>query len=241
MESFLEFDQIYFDAQLLDGRTRMSFFTECVDNEESLSSLVEDQAIRWLFMNNIIKEIFVGKFFKNPKNIEIYFGLQEPFTIKNKIPGDIDILLVDTEFPEKPIAIECKRVKAIVINEEESKINNVNKIKHGVIQANKYQSLGFYKSFLMIIILDDGRKSEEKNVMLRSTKSIKLKQVYSMPWEEPLHEDVGIVFIRITQMTGKHYNLQAGFGICIDKEAKPIEQNQNMTEKISKLISFNQQ
>lgn len=72
--------------------------------------------------------------------------------------------------------------------------------------------------------------------MLRNSKWHEVEEVYDMPWNEPLNQDVGIIFIKVTQPTGKHFNEMAGIGICIDKNANGQEQTTSMTNKIKELI-----
>ena len=230
------FKQIYYDVQPIGGKTKVSFFTEKKKNDVSVTSMSEDQAIKWLFQNESFRQFFIKDFFGNSNNIRSYFGLTEPFTTRNKKPGDIDLLLVNPNRPDKSIAFECKRVKALSIDNYSSKINNVEKIRHGVIQANKYQSLGFHQSYLLIILLDDGRHYNTPNTLFRNTSTDQLTHMYDIPWNEPLNNDVGIIFIKVNQTTSNHINLTGGIGFCIDKLAKPLEQTSSMTNKIKDLI-----
>jgi hypothetical protein len=239
MKRQMTFKQVFYDVQPIGDKTTVSFFTETNKNDETVTLMSEDQAIKWLFQNKPFRQLFIGGFFGDTKNIKTYFGLTEPFTTKNKKPGDIDLLFVDPDQPDKSVAFECKRVKALSIDNQTSKINNAEKIKHGVIQANKYQSLGFHQSYLVIILLDDGRHYNSPNILFRNTSTEQLKRVYDIPWNEPLHNDVGIIFITINQPTGNHINLTGGLGFCIDKLAQPLEQTVSMTNKIIDLIKYN--
>lgn len=238
MRQLMIFKQMFSDTQFTGGRTDIPFFIESEQDEESVTSMTEDQAVKWLFHNSSFQQFFIKDFFENAKNVKTYFGLSEPFTIKNKKPGDIDLLLVDPDRPDKSIAFECKKVKAYTIDEETAKVNNTEKIRHGVIQANKYQSLGFHQSYLLIILLDDGRHSKTPNILLRNTNMDQLKRLYEIPWNEPLNNDIGIVFINVNQISGNHINQTRGLGFCIDKQAQPLEQTTAMTNKIKELLKL---
>jgi len=184
--------------------------------------------------------MFLPDFFDNPNNVKSYFGLTEPFTQKNKKPGDIDLLLVDTDNPDKAIAFECKRVKAVSLENQTAKVNNTGKIKHGVLQVNKYQKLGFHQTYLMIILLDDGRNYKTPNTLFRSSANIdELKQLYDLPFNEPLNNDTGVIFIIVNQPTGKDINLTGAIGFCLDKFAELHEQKKSLTNKIEELIKQN--
>lgn len=234
METTLYFKQIYYDRQQLNQVGKTHFFTESEDYEESVSSLTEGQAVAWLFRTPTLQRFFIEEFFEYSSSIKVYSEIEEPITEKNKIPGDIDLLLIDTQRPHQSIAFECKRVKAVYQSEGKSKVNNSNKIRKGVIQANKYRELGFHKTYLVIILLDDARASKLPNVMMRSSDASEVKHIYSMEWYEKLHPDVGLVFIKVSQPTGKGVNQFGGIGICIDKRSNPIDQ----TNKLNTDIKF---
>lgn len=230
------FRQSYYDSQVLTGANEIPFFRESEENSESVTTMTEDQAVKWLLNSFSFRKTFVESFFEKSQNVYSFFGIKEPFVIVGKKPGDIDILLFDKERPDKAIAIECKRLKVTSVDSPLPKVNNSKGIKHGVKQANGLQSLGFYKSFLMIILLDDSRHFDYPNTMLRNSKWHEVDEVYDMPWNEPLNQDVGIIFIKVTQPTGKHFNEMAGIGICIDKRANEQEQTTSITNKIKELI-----
>jgi len=233
----LYFKTMLMDSQLLNTTdTVYSFFNENDDDEQSITSLNETEAVNWLLKYPGFRNFFLEEFFASPQNVKAFTGIKEPITSQNKKPGDIDLLLVDPAFPNQAIGFECKRVKSVDQTEEYSKINSIEKIRSGVRQASAYQSLGFYKSFLMIMLLDDGRALNDPNVMFRYGKTANIARMYELPWQEPLQEDVGIVFIKVNQMTGKHYNHSISIGICIEKQAKPLDQLNRLTDKIQEIL-----
>lgn len=230
------FRQTNYDSNALTGATQMLFFTETDENSESVTLMTEDQAVKWLFSSFSFGKTFIEEFFDSQNHINAFFGKKEPFVISGKKPGDIDILLIDKERPDKAIAFECKRLKVTSIDSPLPKVNNVQGVKQGVKQANGLQSLGFYKSYLMIILLDDSRHFDYPNTMMRNSKWQDVEEVYDIPWNEPLNQDVGIVFVKVTQPTEKHYNKMAGIGFCIDKEANVQQQTTSMTNKVKELL-----
>ena len=155
---------------------------------------------------------------------------------RNKKPGDIDILIFDKERPDLSAAFEVKRVKIITQLDGKHKLNNVTSIQKGVKQVNGYQSIGFHKSYLMVVMLDDSRLADYPNSMMRNSQSSLIDEIYDIPWNEELHEDVGIVYLKITQPTHKSYNKMAGLGFCIDKSANKLQQSEVLTNKIRELI-----
>lgn len=236
MKRQMIFRQSYYDGQVLTGATEIPFFTETDEDNDSVTCMTEDEAIKWLFNYFSFGQTFMESFFDSACTVHSFFGKKEPFVILGKKPGDIDILFVDKERPDRAIAFECKRLKVTSAESYLPKVNNSSGIKHGVKQANGLQSLGFYKSYLMIILLDDSRYFDYPNTMMRNSKWHEVEEVYDMPWNEPLNQDVGIVFVKVTQPTGKHFNEMAGIGFCIDKEANAQQQTASMTNKVKDLF-----
>jgi hypothetical protein len=127
-------------------------------------------------------------------------------------------------------------VKAIAIDTEKEKVNKIDSIGDGVIQANALHNLGFHRTYLLILVVIDGRNKTDYNVLCRGLSNITFERVYDFPLRDKLNEDVGVIFIEISQPTGKSIDSMARVGICIDKEAKRLEQPLNLTNRIDRLL-----
>ena len=195
----------------------------------------EEQIVNWLLSEDSFRQILFEPLFENYKTIKSFTELTYPFTTKNKKPGDIDLLLVDPLYPEKAIVFECKKVKAVSQNDKTAKINNLQKIKKGVVQAEFYKHLGFHQSYLIIILLDDGRKYDTPNMVFRTT-NMSDTEFYDIPRNQGLSEDIGIIFIKVEQFTGRHFKLTGSYGVCYDRFANKFEQQIELTDKVSELI-----
>ena len=226
------FNTMIYDRQRIEG-SKTSFFHESMDNDESVTNNTEELIVNWIFNHKSTARFFASHFATDLLNLRAYSGLTKPFTTNNQKPGDIDLLFVDPYSPNKSIAFEVKKVKALAIDNEVSKVNGSEKIIKGVMQVNRYQSIGFHRTYLLVIILNDGRAKNTPNVMLRKANSKDVTRVYNIPWNEPLHEDVGITFLDINQFTGRHINQTGSLGLCIDKEASWLDQTYELTLKIN--------
>lgn len=60
--------------------------------------------------------------------------------------------------------------------------------------------------------------------------------VFSAPRLPGLHEDVGVIYVRINQMNGKHINHSHSIGHCIDKGAILREQSFDLTAKVEDIM-----
>lgn len=231
------FRTIIYDTQYGNGSNILNFFSDSSQDDESVTEMNEDQIVKWLFKNSSFYNFFVEQFFENPKNVKTFFNLESPFTEKSKKPGDIDILLVDKDSPEKTIAFECKRVKALSSISESPKVNGIAKIKGGVTQVQFYKKLGFHQIYLMIILLDDGRHYNSPNIIFRNTDAEHLNNLYNIPINLLKDDGIGVVFVRVSQILGKHINLAGKIGFCIDKEATHYSQLDSLTDKINDILN----
>jgi hypothetical protein len=154
-----------------------------------VTCMTEDMAMRWLFNNPTFRNDFTREFFPDLAKLRHYFSLGHPFTRHHIVPGDIDLLLVHPDHPNSPIAFECKRVKIVAQAEGPPTVNRLSEIAKGIKQANGYQSLGFHQSYLLVILLDDGRVMATPNTMFRYAETAAVSAVYNIPWIENLHPD----------------------------------------------------
>ena len=231
MKRQLLFRQIYYDARLVQAR-RTQFFIDSKEQHESVTKIHEDSLVKWLFSNDRFPMLLCQELHIDLENMLFFVGVKDPITTNGKKPGDIDILIVDKLAPCKSIAIECKVVKSESIGQGKAKVNKISKIRRGIIQANKYQGLGFYQSYFMVIISEDGRHEETKNIMMRSPQEKETEVIYDIPQNERMHEDLGVIYVSISQPTGRSFNLTGGIGVCIDKNANKLEQTIGLTNKI---------
>ncbi len=203
MQRTLYFKYCQYDSVPLNTHdTEYSFFTKSDRNDPSVTEKTESDAVQWLFNNRRFRRMFLEDFFSLPDQVKIFYGLQHPFTLSGRVPGDIDLLLVDPTRCDASIAIECKRVK-VVSTDAYPKVNGdgASKIRHGILQANSYRELGFHRNYLMIIVLDDGRAMTTPNTMFRYSKHYTAETIYNIPWHESLHKDVGIIYVKVNQTT----------------------------------------
>lgn len=195
----------------------------------------EEKAVEWLINDSDFRTLVFKNLFEDASNVKSFTGLKEPFIFKQQKPGDIDLLLVNPLHLEKSIAIECKIVKAKSLEKGEAKINKVEKIKKGIIQANKYLTVGFSQSYLMIIVLDDGRNSKIPNVLLRSAEYENLKRMYNFPFLKSLKKEVGLIYIHLNQISSSIESARR-IGCNIERRASQIKQKKSITNSIQNLL-----
>lgn len=232
--------QIYRDTTpLINNKTVYELFKDVNETQESITSTIETEIVKWLFGKDGFLDFFCEDFFIKPRNTKSFFTLSDPFTVKNEKPGDIDLLIVDPEEPHKSIAFECKRIKMETLENQETKINGLRNLELGINQVNNYLKLGFHQTYLMIIILDDCKNTKSENVMLRSSQFNEDSSRYKFKWPVPLKSDIGVILVRITQQTKKNYKFMCGFGVNIPKLAVKLVQANDITKKVEFLLKNN--
>lgn len=237
MENVWFFRTIYSDTRKVEG-LNTSFFIEDEDNSNSVRELVEQSITEWMLKDLGRRNLFLETFFEDISQVKIFTEVKEPITNQNKKPGDIDILMIHPDYPEYSIACECKRVIVEAIDEGEARINGSHNIVEGIHKIKKYKELGFHKNYLIIYSLHDGRRLKTPNVLFRTSRAENVKKLYHIPWNEPLDNDIGMIFIEIQQLTGRSYNLTFGFGICHAQDAQRLEQPQELTNRIKSFLKY---
>lgn len=217
------------------GSEFVSFTDYDVLQEDRVTEVPESRIIRALFSSSaqdlIFPELGVSK------NSSIFYDVREPVVQFGQQPGDIDVLIADGGRADLAIALQCKRVKVLALNHDEDKANKIDSIAGGVRQANLQRStFGFYRNYLVIIIQTVGKLRTRNNTLARGPSRDTLKKVYHFPQRESLHEDIGIVFIEITQPTGKSWTRMAQIAICVDQDAHRLEQPARLTNRIQELM-----
>lgn len=187
---------------LAADQSSFSFFTPSFENSPSVTAMSETQAVHWLLQNPQFRKDFFTEFFPEcPDHVHYFVEKVEPFTYHNQVPGDIDLLLVNPNTPHRAVAFEVKRIKVFREESGRDKINRLQYLKHGIEQVNAYHQLSFAQSYLLVIILDDGRHLETPNTMFRYNKDLSIDAaVYSLRYSTDLHRDVGVIYLRINQM-----------------------------------------
>ena len=235
----LVFNSIAVDMQPLGSGGVINYFQESdLANSQSVTQPDEASIVRWLFSNTSFRALIIREFTGNEVNAVPGLAVMDPIIQdRYKKPGDIDIILCSRERPHQAIAIETKRVKVTLFDEGPQRVNKLDQLGEGIPQANGLQSMGFWKSYLMPIIVVDARKAKGANTLLKYEVQGQARRIYEVSFDSALHPDVGVAYTEIVQPTGRSYDHQVVVGICIDKPACQLEQPAQLTERISTWLS----
>jgi hypothetical protein len=154
-------------------------------------------------------------------------------------PGDLDMLLVpQPSDPSRVISIQAKRVKVEAISTYRDDVSNrhVGNLTDVVEQANGSRELGFHLNYAMVVVQIDGIERSEFNFLARTTTDRQFNRIYHRAWDSPLHSDVGLIFIEISQPTGASIDNAGFIAISVDKRAKPLDQPVALNARIRQLV-----
>ncbi len=240
MSRMLTFRMIAFDAQTLPagiykGYTRTFFNDDLNVEDESAAKRDEKAILKWLFSRSELKKmVFEELLVKQNARHKLEVGSPIINNPNNK-PGDIDVLICEQKSPHEAIALECKRVKVIVDDTGRDKVNKIDAIGNGVVQANAVMSFGFHSTYLAVLTVVDGRSRKEYNTLFRGSTDETFKRVYEFPQRNKLHKDIGIMFLELIQPTGKDINRMAAVAVAVDRPPTPRKQPVDLNNKISAL------
>jgi hypothetical protein len=218
--------------------TLLSFFRD-VDylSNADITKKAEEEVIKWILASPA-RNLFLSELVSGLSPFIDYSVKQPVIENPQNKPGDIDILICPANRPDIAIAFQCKPVVVKALNEEEDDDpRKLPKLTDLVIQANEQRNkLGFYRNYLAVLILVDGRKKITSNTLFRGTNPETFQKIYEFPDREKVHKDVGIIFIEIAQPAGKTYDQQAVVDICFDREAVRLNQIPHLTNRIEDLM-----
>lgn len=247
MKSLMIFHEVAFDSRLIRagttfnrGDTLKFFDTEDTENDADVVTKQHEEAlVRWL-VDSPARELILTHLGARPDSF-VACGVKHPVVESPQSkPGDIDLMVCDLERPDRTIGLQCKRVKVTAHSQDEDDVNRLPDVGGGVRQANlQRDKFGFYRNYLAVLIEVDGRARTQSNVLFRGTTQKTFSRIYDFPHRERLHEDVGVIFVEVSQPTGKSFTDKAVVSICIDHEAARLEQPTHLTNRIKEYILRN--
>ena len=147
-----------------------------------------------------------------------------------------DLLICEGNRPDLAIGIQCKRVKVTALSQQDDQSNKLPDITDGIKQINlQREKLGFHRNYLMIVIETFGRNRSDSTVLFRGPAPETMKEIYEFQHREGLHADVGIIFVTVTQPTGKSFAGMSVIGVCVDQEATRLDQTDQLTNRIHEI------
>ena len=212
------YSTMYDSVQLSNNSTgTYSLFNQNNDTGDNETKKHEPEMVEWLaskpFFRSLICSGLQIPFYSN-----FYTNIKKPIITKgNNKPGDIDILIFDRNYPNRSIAIECKKINVKLDKDGNDNVNKIKKIQDCKYQIKGLLELGFHKCFLAVIIANNGMEYEKVNYFARNITDQSFREVYKFPGRDEIDKRAGIIFIDLIQPTGESLNNRGVLSICVDK------------------------
>lgn len=217
--------------EILPSKDSIDFFAERFEGSPSDTKRIEQVLVRWLFTRSSAKDLLFTALGLNDNPI-LKFEISKPFSER-----EFDVLSWNRGAPHEAVAVECKRAKI----KKESFLNNditgLHKLSEGVIQADKLLEVGFFKTYLLIMTVVDGRERTMYNQLSRGANKVQLDRIFDFPNRDELHKDVGIIFVEIVQTTDAPLSQTGFISVSVARSSTPQTQKPILTKKIAQHIT----
>lgn len=178
---------------------------------------------------------FLLSLFKLNRNWSIKHHLVEPFTNRSNIPGDIDLLFHNPCMPDKVIAIEVKIFKKKQANFNNGYVSNLDRLRHGIIQAEGLVKLGFHSVYIMPVIISNTSIEVERNLASRSIDMINWDAIRKEYGSRVAQKRVGLAALEICQTSARSV-FECGSVSGFVFQSYENEQNPQISEAIKEWV-----
>ncbi len=207
-------------------------------DEDDVTKQGEEEILRWILSSPEGRDLVLRELGVGPDSF-VALSVRQPVIERGNLkPGDVDLLICEGNRADLAIGIQCKRVKVTALSQEDDRCNKLLDITGGITQVNlQRENLGFHRNYLMIVIETYGRNRSHSTVLFRGPARDTLKEIYDFQRRERLHADVGIIFVTVTQPTGKSFDKMSVIGICVDQDAARLDQTDQLTNRIREFMA----
>ena len=147
--------------------------------------------------------------------------------------GDIDVLLVSPSRPDQATVIEVKRVKI-----RNGKVNKLQEFTKGVRQANLLANIGFYQTYLYVLVAVDSRATNEGRISYSDGMGSELRsKIAQLISPRDLNQGIGLMHQEFVQPMD-HAPLSIGsYGGHLVRLAESREQSLELTAWVAQVLA----
>lgn len=235
---------VLFDyAEITPSSSRIELFKDSNEVQKKFSpvtSINESDITRWLLQKGSTRSLIFEEL-NIPETAKAQVEIQQPFIRDvNSKPGDIDILICDSNNPTDSIAIECKRVKVKPETFSTGQIGGLRSVRKGVEQVNALaEKYTFARVYLMVIVQVNGKERNDFNQFFRGATKNQKERIYSVPLDQGINAKVGIIFLEIIQVTNRPFEKNGYVGLSLPKLASKRKQLSELSELLEKYFKEN--
>ena len=202
----------------------------------SATDVQKAELAHWLFTSFAPSRLIASELGLIPE-MQLVFGTDAKILAPTaRGPGDIDVLAVNTTCPEQAIAVEVKRVKMPSDSYLTLQPNKLQGLEQGSKQVGLLREIGFHRSYLLVVVVADGREQTEVGFAFRGPTPALVKAVKEKLRSLKFHPDVGVVVVEVTQPVDKSIQDSGAIGFWTHHAASTIQQPLELTAKIASFL-----
>ena len=225
--------EIVYDTACLNGAEDiMLFHTPGLSCSTEDLRVEEKKLVEFLVDNH--KDFLLG-LFELDKSWHIKHHVIEPFAKRDQQPGDIDILIFNPKVPNKAIAVEVKVFKKRQENFNNNFIDNLDRMREGLLQAEGFEKMGFHSVFILPIIIANTSVLTDNNLASRVVDESNWGKIRNRYVNIKGNKKIGLVALEICQNSVKPLS-ESGVITGFMFNQYKIEQSPDLTEKIRALV-----
>ncbi len=152
-------------------------------------------------------------------------------------PGDIDLIACDPAHAQETHVFQVKRVKVSERTFANMAPTKLERCEHGVIQTNLLGGLGFHRTWLLVVVVTDGRERPALNFFCRGITFELMDVVVSHPLFNDLAPEAGLAFVFLDQPVDKDISLAGGFHIDVRRRPSNHQQPDWLTAAVRELFA----
>lgn len=202
----------------------------------SATDVHEAELARWLFTASVSSRLIAEELGLIPE-MQLAFRMDTQVLVSTaRGPGDIDVLAVNGMHPEQTVAVEVKRVKMSSDSYLTSQPNKLQELEKGCKQVGLLREIGFHRSYLLVVVVADGREQTEVGFPFRGPTPALVEAVKGKLRSLTFHPDVGVAVVEVTQPIDRNIQDSGAIGIWTYQQASMIQQSPELTANIASFL-----
>ena len=207
-------------------------------SDDRVTARHEKEIVDWLVRTPDARELLIQEL-GLPADTYVQTGIVEPLLEPNRRqpPGDIDLIFVPDAL--RAISVQVKRFHVVAETRCKDRVpgRQLGNIAKLIEQANGSRKLGFAENYALVLIECFGPARDEHNFLARGVSPDVIRRIYQITNDQPIHPDVGVIFLEVTQPTRSSVDWAGMVSVGIDKRATQQQQSPGLTASVRKLIA----
>ena len=237
MRANVKFDCTAWDTAPLSPKGPTHFFVESSQENFSSATDTDERRLVESLLSDRLTRRLVFRALSLPDETLWAACVVEPFTTHASKPGDVDVLLASPVSPQHAVAGEAKWVKVRRGTDGTQRMNKLVGAADSADQVAGLVTLGFSRTFLVLMAVVDDRSDVDSNFLFRGTSVASLRRIVEFSDAVALDPAAGILYIEVSQPVAKNVKHSAMVCAGILRPARYREQSVDVTSMVRSYIT----